>query len=332
MQLPDNHRYIYRSASVSIDSLPARDRTILIALYDFLQALLLELESRHLETVESCKEVSRLIEQLDYEKVIKTLGNLGQGADLSTLPKETAKAYHDIRSGCLTAITLLLDLFKLNLAGPDHLDRLYMLCRDHLKIIRNCVFDLDQEGLERDLQAIPHGVDLLKEKWAGASYSIPSGTAEIDFNTDFTGVVSSCCMEFAALDRTLYNLINNATRFSADGRVRVKVEADDPAGSTNLKFAICNAVTSDDVERLSNALAKHGSRLPDLFEGGLTVDGNGFGLRICADLVCHNYQLGSPAEALKQELLGVSLTSQAFNVWFYCPGEWRSPGSDPARP
>jgi len=330
MQMPENHRYIYRSASISIDSLPAQDRRILVSLYSFLQELVLELERQHSPTAQTCAEVTRLIDKLNYDAVIKALGDLGQGADLSTLPKKTAKAYHDIRSGCLTAITLILDLFRLNRAGPEHIDRLYMLCRDHLKIIRNCVFDLDQEGLERDLQAIPHGVDLLEEKWAGASYSIDSGTAEVDFNTDFTGVVSSCCMEFAALDRTLYNLINNATRFSADGRVKVNIAADDPAGATNLKFAICNAVSSADVERLQSALDENDAKLPDLFDGGLTVDGDGFGLRICADLVCHNYQIDSPAEALRDGLLGVSLTSQAFKVWFYCPGEWQGRGDDSA--
>lgn len=327
MQLQDENRYIYRSASVSIQELPADDRTIIATLYGFLQDLLFELEARHSEARQNCQDVTTLVNRLNYERVIKAFGRLGQGARLESLPKETAKAFHDIRSGSLTAITLMLDLFKLNLAVPDHLDRLYMLCRDHLKIIRNCVFDLDQEGLERDLRAIPHGVELLKEKWSGASYSIPDATAEIDFQTEFNGVVSSCCMEFAALDRTHYNLVNNATRFSADGRVSIKVDADDPVGPTNLRFAISNAVSADDVERLCSALEKRGSRLPDLFEGGLTVDGNGFGLRICADLVCHNYQLRNPQEALANDLLGVSLANQAFNVWFYCPGEWPAPGA-----
>ena len=324
MQAPSEHRYIYRSAAVSMAALPAQDRAILMTLYEFLQKLQGELEERHVGAPESYADISRLVKDLDYEAVLKSLGGLGQGADLSSLPSTTAKAYHDIRSGSLTAITLMLDLFKMGLAGEDHLDRLYMLCRDHLKIIRNCVFDIDEEGLQRDLRAIPHGVDLLKEKWAGATYSIPSGTVAIDFTTEFDGVVSSCCMEFAALDRTLYNLINNATRFSADGRDSVKVEADEPVGRTNLKFLICNAVTATDIERLRGTLRERCMDLPQLFEGGLTVDGNGFGLRICADLVCHNYQLGTPADALENRLLGVSLADQAFKVWFYCPGEWRA--------
>lgn len=323
MQALSEHRHIYRSAAVSVASLPVQDQNILFTLYEFLQKLLDELECRHAGAPDICADISRLVKDLDYEAVLKSLSGLGQGADLSALPSTTAKAYHDIRSGSLTAITLMLDLFKMGLAGQDHLDRLYMLCRDHLKIIRNCVFDIDEEGLQRDLRAIPHGVDLLQEKWAGATYSIPSGTVAIDFTTEFDGVVSSCCMEFSALDRTLYNLINNATRFSADGRVSVKVEADDPVGSTNLKFLISNAVTENDIERLRGTLAERCMDLPQLFEGGLTVDGNGFGLRICADLVCHNYQLDTPADALENRLLGVSLADQAFKVWFYCPGEWR---------
>lgn len=317
-------RFTYHSASVGLATLDDEDRVILSEVYRFLQQLLARLETLRADDANACEELTRFVATLNYQDTFQSLETLGRGDRLAMLPAETAKAFHDVRSGSLTAIALVLDLFRLGMAKDQHIDRLYLLCRDHLKIMRNCVIDLDLDGFEHDLTVSPHSVELLREKWGSVHYSIPGATATVDFESEFEGVVSSCCMEFAALDRALYNLINNATRFSADGRVRVSVDAMSPSGETDLRFSVHNAVSDSDAAKLRQLLQEQESELSELFAGGITVDGNGLGLSICADLVCHNYTLEHTADALGADLLGVELARTGFTVWFSAPGEWRA--------
>lgn len=316
-------RFQYRAAAISVGELPSEDIEVLTNLYQVLQVLETEVRPSDGRMQMMPDAICALADSLAYDNAIAALNQLAKHGQMTDLPAPVAKAYHDVRSGSLAALTMLLDLFRLGMGQEELAEQFYMLCRDHLKIMRNCIYDLDVEGFENDLMPVDHNVSLLEEKWSNKRYCIPDACAEIQFISRFDGVVSSCCMEFAALDRALYNLINNATRFTADERVKVVVTADQPSGHANLRFAISNAVNPADMARLKDTLTAKRADLTSLFAGGITLGGNGFGMRICADLVCHNYELDRVDTALEQGLLGIDISDEQFRVWFSCPGIWQ---------
>ena len=62
-----------------------------------------------------------------------------------------------------------------------------------------------------------------------------------------------------------------------------------------------------------------GGELSRVFQGGYTTGGTGLGLRICADLVCHGYQLPSLRTALDRGYLGARIVRDQFAAWFHWP-------------
>ena len=100
------------------------------------------------------------------------------------------------------------------------ISRPFYLTRDHLKIMRNALEDVDTVARERDRTARDHGARLLFEKWSSALHRLPGDrSARVEVDSTYEGPVSRRCLEFSALDRVLYNLMNNAVRFTANGVV-----------------------------------------------------------------------------------------------------------------
>lgn len=88
-------------------------------------------------------------------------------------------------------------------------DRRFVLARDQLKTLRSCLPDLDPEGTAADLVENRHDVARLREKWSDGDYRVHGrDPVRVRFRCDFEGSVSECCMEFAVLDRVLYNLFD----------------------------------------------------------------------------------------------------------------------------
>ncbi|PCC74037.1 hypothetical protein SAMN02745121_07676 [Nannocystis exedens] len=188
----------------------------------------------------------------------------GLGAALVAMDTPTAgrKVYHDVRGGSLSGLLMHLDLCEADEAEVEDVERVFFLVRDHLKLMRNALPDLDPSGYATDLAPIEHDTSLWVEKWAGIPYgAADSGRVRIELACEFNGAVSECCMEFAALDRVMYNLIDNASRFASDAVVHVQICPLAEARETDLRFVVSNLVTPLHRTRLLADLGDDSSKI-----------------------------------------------------------------------
>jgi len=131
---------------------------------------------------------------------------------------------HDIRGGALQVLTLQLPFVAMESAERRDVAQIFYLARDHRKIMRNALPDLDPEQSAQDWRTRLHNVDLLIEKWQHASLRIGAPTpVQVQVQTSFTGSVATRCREFSALDRVLYNLLTNALRNTTNGQVTLAI-------------------------------------------------------------------------------------------------------------
>lgn len=313
---PRPRPYYGDTDTASVADLAPGDADIVRRLYAFLGTVYAAL-GRGVDPDESRARLRLALTVGEYPALVDRIRDLGVALAAATTPLHLRKVYHDLRGGSLPALLMHLDLVADDEATDHDVERIFLLTRDHLKIMRNALPDLDPDGYARDLSPREHGVDLLVEKWADADYRLGAGDhVRVDIDCPYAGFVAEHCMEFAALDRVLYNLINNAARFAADRRVHVAVLPLTDEPTTDLRFVVSNRVTPEHAERLHAAFA---GRYDRLFAGGFTTGGNGVGMQICADIVTHGYHLSSPREALDAGYLGARLIGDHFVVWFHWP-------------
>lgn len=224
-----------------------------------------------------------------------------------------AKTIHDLRGGGLTPLLGQLQLAAFRSPEESAVDALHFLTRDHLKIMRNALLGLDDAKREEDLLPKIHGTDFIVQKWQGASLHGSGRTIRLEVQCRQPTAISECCVEFGALDRILYNLINNACRHATGESIRlVLLPVPDVAGE-NLRFVLINEVSAQDLDHL------RGMNLGTLFQEGTSTTGSGYGLAIATDFVSHAYGLKSPLQAIEGGYLGATLLGQSFAAWFHWP-------------
>ena len=309
--------YIGDSVEVSLARFGPEDAAVVRALYEFLGGLYALVGPRIGGGPAAMAVVEGFLRATHFPELAQRIDRLGAALVSDDLPIELRKVYHDVRGGGLPGLLMNLDMVLEGEAQSDDLERIFVLCRDQLKIIRNAIPDLDPEGYALDLEPREHGTDLLLSKWSTEHYRLEGGEVELELRCDFRGSVSERCMEFAALDRVIYNLVNNAARFTTDHHVGLHVFPLDPAAiETDLRFVVMNRVAPEHRERLEEDL---GDQLSRVFSGGYTTGGHGLGLQICADFVAHGYGLPSLQTALADGYLGARLVRDTFVAWFHWP-------------
>jgi signal transduction histidine kinase len=312
--LPGRHRWQARDRhTIRLDRLPPPDRRRVERIY----AALLDLYAvtgQHAGDPNASFAAIQALDEAQIAAIFDDAQRLGEATPASN--SEALKALHDVRGGSLAGLLTHIDLIHEGIAGLIDAERVQLLVRDHLKIVRNAVCDVDPARAAADEAARHHGMELLQEKWAGATYHVADRVITVELETTFRGAVSEQCMEFSSLDRVLYNLVNNAGRFSASGRVVLRAEAVDDALDTHLRFAVINPVGAAHVAQLAD---RFGGDLSRVFLGGFTTGGHGLGLRICADLVRHAYALLSVEKALAEHLLGAFVQDGHYVAWFHWP-------------
>lgn len=224
------------------------------------------------------------------------------------------QALHDVRGGALTALALTIEMAALKgKISTGDVVRSFYLTRDHLKIMRNAIEDVDVLARTRDQSYRNHGTHLLFEKWTSATHRLAMGrSASITVDSTYGGPVSRSCLEFSALDRVVYNLMNNAVRFTSDGTVTLYLRE----VGENLRFVVVNAVTP---EHLATLRTRFGDALGDLYFSSFTTGGEGVGLGICGELVANAYGLAGAPEAVAGGYVGATVREGAFITWFHWP-------------
>ena len=324
-------RYFGDSVVIRMDALSELQREVVRDLYQFLQRLYGFIDS-HTGDGHSDGEDAGLVALVDFcrqhtfSDLVARVSTLTAAMRDSASSGQLRRAFHDIRGGCFTSLVGYFDMIESGYKRPKVMDRLYSLCRDHLKIMRNVIPDLDPAGYQVDLQEKQHPVSLVREKWSSVAHQSGAQHAAVLIDCEFEGFVSDCCMEFAALDRVIYNLINNATEHASDDTVLMRVLAVDDDTDTQLRFAVINRVTEAQRERLDQ---RFGDDLGQLFEGGFTTDGHGLGLRICGDIVTDSYGLRSIDEARERGYIGARVIGDAFVAWFHWPAQRAQPQAAP---
>jgi signal transduction histidine kinase len=304
--------------SLALTDFAPPDQQIIQQLYTTLNELLVLIKRRWdaLDDPDGAAELLQFVQQMHWTDYLEKVRELGE-ATYPTQPGETLrKVVHDIKGGGFMALSLYLQMLDMGLEKPDDVPRMFFLTRDHLKIMRNAVEGIDPQAQARDASAIDHGVSLLVEKWDHARHGVQQTTAEVIVTDTFDGVISERCLEFSALDRVIYNLINNAARHTANGKVYfaiVPLETDHPQ---HLRFVIYNQVRSEQRDTLRERFANN---LGELFRGGFTTGGTGVGLRICADFVNNAYGIHSFEKGLSGGYFGARLLGDYFVNWVHWP-------------
>lgn len=260
--------------------------------------------------------LARSLSSIDWENCLKIVRAQLQVSD-SGQPnlEQMRKICHDIRGGAFSNAALLIDLIQVlgERASLWHIERLFFLVRDHLKIMRNCFTDLDEDKRGADLEYNYHSTALLREKWDGFKI----GETRVSYHSEEDVNIASCCMEFSTLDRIIYNLVNNAIRHADDTAAELHAHRRTAAdGSEHMLIYTQNRVTSEQSNILSS---KFGSELGKLFEGGFTTTGSGLGMRICTECVCSAYGIGNIKNTIQRHYVGARLQDSCFYAWVHWP-------------
>lgn len=251
---------------------------------------------------------------------VRAMQGFGRATAALAADELLAKVAHDVRGGPLSGLLMMLQSVEAGRSRPEDLLRVHFRVRDHRKIMRGALLELDDARRDRDRSLKRHDVQLLVEKWSGARVPVAgeAGVREgrVRLDQAFDGCVCESCIEFTALDRVLYNLINNALRHARDGAVHVVLSAVPAESPASLRVGVANRVGPTEAEALRG---RFGDDLGGLFVGGYSTTGSGLGLRICADMVGNAYGLDEPDDCVDGGYVGATLRGEVFGAWFHWP-------------
>ncbi len=294
------------------------DQAHILTAYRFLESLLAVLKRQ--QGNKTPAGMSAALDYLERQDTCEMLAGVrGLGVEsLARRPSELmAKTIHDLRGGAMNALLGQLQLAEVQPLDEPGLRQLFFLTRDHLKIMRNALLGLDDAKREADLETRMHSVDLITEKWQHALVQGAARPTRLGVECDFHGNIAECCVEFGALDRVLYNLVNNACRHTASGEVVLAIRSlpEGEAQPDDLRFEVRNPVDNADRQRLLAA-----GDLRALFQPAVSSTGSGFGMTVALDFVSNAYGLPRRNQALEGDYLGARLAADdQFVVWFHWP-------------
>jgi K+-sensing histidine kinase KdpD len=227
----------------------------------------------------------------------------------------TRKVAHDLRGGALAGLMLQLDLVYMLNTEIERTDvlNIFNLTRDHLKIMRNCIHDLDPEKRQLDLTVNEHSTSLLEEKWG--NYKFEGKT--IQYVSRAHWKIASCCLEFSTVDRVVYNLCNNALKYTSGNVVELHVNAVEEKDPKNIRILTYNEISSEQEASLRKQFQDKPSQL---FYGGYTnSQGKGIGMSICLECVSNANGINSQTKSIEHGYVGAAILEGGFAVWVHWP-------------
>jgi K+-sensing histidine kinase KdpD len=306
-------RYNGGGFSASLAQFAPEDVSLIIRLYTVVKKTYdLWLYMRDAPNYELLK--AHIISQIGTEHFLSSAQAVGAATyALDNHRPELRKIIHDVRGGALTVLAGYVHFLK---TEPENIvedvETAVLLARDHAKLMRNAIDDLDPVVRQADESLKIHLIDDFVQKWHGSVYNIAGKSVEIQVACTFQGSVTNRCLETSAIDRVLYNYINNAARFSADNSVSLTIFQ---TSDTVVRWVVQNAITAEQRTWLNDVTA---GDLKRLYWGGLTRGGHGIGLSSCADFVAASFG-GSPEVALEQGYLGAKIIEDHYYAWFHWP-------------
>jgi len=265
--------------------------------------------------------LARRIQGFDESPLREALERLG----LVTLADPDAspvlrRALHDLRGGAFFALRMYGTLLAEEVPTEELVQPAVLLARDQAKLVRSLVPEVDPVGHRQSREEKAHGMNELVDKWNGFEFpGIEGGTEErvqpvtVEVEAEWRGALAARCLEAAALDRVLYNMINNAARFTSDGRVRLLVELVTPS---TVRIAVANSIEAEQAAWIEGASEGVASRL---FLGGASQGGQGVGLQAAAAIVARAWGQIMPEQAIETGAVGARVRGEAFTAWVLWP-------------
>ena len=306
-------RYLGDDLCLPLSDFAPTDAERIRTLYDILEEMFALLTGFRDDDVSPARfeQASEFIGKQDVRSIIQSVQAFGIESYEARPTELMAKTIHDLRGGGLTLLLHRVQFAQMGEMGTDALRSLFFLTRDHLKIMRNALLELDDAKREKDLEPKLHGIDFIVEKWQGAMLGNEEREIRLDVDSRFEGNISECCVEFGALDRILYNLMNNACRHTPANDIRLSILP--LPDERDLRFVLANKVKPEDEARLAS------QDMASLFKPGVSSTGSGFGLTVAADFVANAYGLGSRDSAVRKSYLGAKMLDGEFTAWFHWP-------------
>lgn len=298
-------RYRGEEQAIALDALSPGDRALVASLYATVQELAAVVSDD--EGGPDLGALAQLAAREDVGDLSHRLRPLGAGVEDERL----AAAIHDIRGGALTALLVQLSRARKPAPREDLARSLATLARDHLKMMRSVVKDLDPAMRARDLALRPHSLKELGQALRAFTAEVNGERVTIELDCDTAADVTESCVECAAVDRAAYNLLNNAVRYTD----RAQVGAWLLAQGTDVRVAFANHVSPARREQLAAALADD----PNVLFGTFSTTGSGYGLRIVSDLVGRAYGVSSIGALTRDGYVGVKLAGEHVISWFHWP-------------
>ena len=323
-------RYVGDDFSVDLAALAARDQVLVRSLYEALTELLYAIADTATDDAQKWQAILLWTKRHDLDRFIDEVREIGLASHVQGSSEELSKAMHDVRGGALSALLGRLQILGYSPPREGQLKPLFVLTRDHLKIMRNTLVGLDDPRRDADRTPKAHAMRLMLEKWHESVVGPQWGERSVQMFIDcrYEGPLTECCLESAAVDRIFYNLAANACRYAVGDRLEMAVFPllESPGGC--LRFVLSNEVSAKDAARLSSMIqtkesADPGQARPQnlsaLFEAEVSSTGSGFGLTVVADFVVGAFGLRDRAEALSERYVGAILDGHTFRVWFHWP-------------
>jgi hypothetical protein len=290
------------------------DQKLLSHVYQILQSVFEEMQQVHLDPAQIGRVLTEHAAQRDL--IAADLRELGVATLKSNQSRHLAQVIHDTRGGALQSLLIRWEMFQVHPGTTPGIAAVFFLLRDHLKIMRNCVADLDARRFADDSARKDHGTDLLLEKWTSADFYGGSIPAQIEFDCSYQGTLCESCLEFSTLDRIIYNLLNNAARNADDHVVQFHIlPMPKQEAVENLRFVIANHVAGEHAKKLAAVVPDLGQ----LFRSGFTTDGHGVGMSIVADFCTQAFGVYDDETARKEGYYGAQWIHDNFVAWFHWP-------------
>ena len=332
LRLPNLRKTRYQGDDlcVVLEGLTAQDQASIRWLYQALSELLFSIADLSTDDDRKWQDVTRWLEQYPLDTLIERARELGTSSHEQHSSEALARAMHDIRGGALSSLLGRLELIERLPHVEKQLRTLFVLTRDHLKIMRNAVTGLDDTRRDADRKPKAHAMQLMLDKWHDSVVGPNWQERPVRMSVDcrYEGPLTECCLESAAIDRIFYNLAANAARYSAGEQIEMTVFPVPNAAGECLRFVLCNEVSERQAGYLQSLVDHRGADSVDrgseaslfaLFDPAVSSTGSGLGLAVVAEFVAAAFGLRNPGVALRERYVGAVLDGLTFRVWFHWP-------------
>ena len=304
----ENHRstrYRADEQAIELRAFGAGNSPVIVSLYEFLSELASLVGGDR--DLEDPAPLTAFVARHDVSELLHRLRRLRADGEGDRL----AEALHDIRGGAMTALFVQLSRLARVPYRAEMARALSIYTRDHMKMMRNVVSDLDAAARARDLALLPHSLDDLARALGEFTATVGEHDVVVDVSCTAEAVIAHSCVECSAIDRVAYNFLNNAARY-ADGPM---IDAWLVVFEKDLRIAVANSISAAQREVLIELLAKE----PNALFGSFTTSGSGYGLRIVSELVGRAYGVVSTEALTRGGYVGAKVVEDAFVGWFHWP-------------